>query len=327
MVVDARRYIALVLILSASLPTAWTAETTRITLGSGSSAGLTYIYGVTLSKIINEKMSGVLANAEATGGNVENIRLVQTKQVTIANAPAEQARQALEGKRKFQPHPDIRAVMPTFPAQMNLVVLFDSPIKGWPDIKGKRLVIGPPGSGAAQVVPQVLSALGISMSDFQPYHISLSEGVDRIVSGQLDGIFFFSPPPTSAGLQLATRKKIRLVPLSEAEIRSILTKYPGVYWPQTILKDTYPGVGQEVKTVGFWYFWITHRDTPEDLIYRITKAYWENLSALVKAHNSAKFLNPSVVKDAFSIPLHPGAWKYYQEIKAPVSADLAPPRN
>ena len=61
---------------------------------------------------------------------------------------------------------------------------------------------------------------------------------------------------------------------------------------------------------------VTHSDVPDDLVYTMTKAIFENLDDLLAAHAAAKAIKlESAAKDS-PAPLHPGAHKYFTEKNA-----------
>ncbi|HPI99203.1 MAG TPA: TAXI family TRAP transporter solute-binding subunit, partial [Synergistales bacterium] len=52
----------------------------------------------------------------------------------------------------------------------------------------------------------------------------------------------------------------------------------------------------------------------EELVYRITKALWENIDELAAVHAQGKNVKLETALSAMSVPLHPGAEKYYKEV-------------
>ncbi|MBE0555822.1 MAG: TAXI family TRAP transporter solute-binding subunit, partial [Proteobacteria bacterium] len=69
---------------------------------------------------------------------------------------------------------------------------------------------------------------------------------------------------------------------------------------------------EEIVTVGLGNLWVVRDKMPEDVVYKMTKAVYENLEELGKSHPQGKDI---VLKSAtsVSIPLHPGAIRYYKE--------------
>jgi hypothetical protein len=53
---------------------------------------------------------------------------------------------------------------------------------------------------------------------------------------------------------------------------------------------------------------------PDDVVYKFTKTFWENIEELYKVHAKAKEITLATALDGVSVPVHPGAAKYYQEV-------------
>ena len=74
-------------------------------------------------------------------------------------------------------------------------------------------------------------------------------------------------------------------------------------------------------------FAIGRADLPDDLVYQLVKAVFENQPALVKAKSAARETMPqNVVKDTF-LPFHPGAVRYYREVGLSIPDALVAPTN
>ena len=78
--------------------------------------------------------------------------------------------------------------------------------------------------------------------------------------------------------------------------------------PSKIAAGTYRSLDSDYVTIGVYNFAIGRADLPDDLIYQLVKAVFENQPRLVKVTSAA-----SMVKNTF-LPIHPGAVRYYREI-------------
>jgi hypothetical protein len=58
---------------------------------------------------------------------------------------------------------------------------------------------------------------------------------------------------------------------------------------------------------------VAHKDLPDDVVYNLTKTLWENQASLAQANAKANYMDPKNPVKAITIPLHPGAVKYYKE--------------
>lgn len=106
----------------------------------------------------------------------------------------------------------------------------------------------------------------------------------------------------------------RKVSLTGPEAGAVLKDY-GFFAPNTIPAGTCQGVDQDVATLAVGALWITGASQPEELIYEITRAVWnENSWALPDAgHAKGKEIVPDHALDGVGIPLHPGAERFYRE--------------
>jgi uncharacterized protein len=77
---------------------------------------------------------------------------------------------------------------------------------------------------------------------------------------------------------------------------------------------TYEGQTANVPTAYVQNFLVTHEGVPADVVYKMTKAMYENLDQLMAAHAAAKSIRKEGAIIGMPVPLHPGAEKYYKEI-------------
>ena len=86
---------------------------------------------------------------------------------------------------------------------------------------------------------------------------------------------------------------------------------------------TYPGVSVETPSIGFNALWIVSADAADELIYDITKALWSEASRrLLDAHDPiGKQVRLADALEGFTVPLHPGAKRFYREAGLPVDED------
>ena len=86
---------------------------------------------------------------------------------------------------------------------------------------------------------------------------------------------------------------------------------------------TYRLQSTDYMTVAVPNFVIGRADLPDDLVYRLTKAVFENQPRLVEKIPQARdTVAQNVVKNTF-LPFHPGAVRYYREIGITIPDALA----
>ena len=76
----------------------------------------------------------------------------------------------------------------------------------------------------------------------------------------------------------------------------------------------YRGNDEDTTTFGVAATIVSSADVPDDVVYEVVKAVFENFDNFKRLHPAFENLTKEdMVKDANSAPLHPGAEKYYKE--------------
>jgi len=287
----------------------------RLTIATGGTGGVYYPYGGTLAEIINKKVPNVNATAEVTGASVENVRLIGKMDATFGLAMNDTVYQAYAGEGKFtgKKIDSLRTVIQMYPNLYHVVTLKKYPITKLTDIKGKKVSVGAPGSGTEYKTNLVLPVIGIKYADFKVYRLSFAENATQMKDGIIDVGIWSVAPPTSSIIDLATTHDIRFIPFSKEEVAKVEKAYP-YYSEWVIPKNTYKGQTEDVLTIAVWNSVVCNKDLPDDLVYKITKAIFENKKMLVDTHKIAEFTTAKASATKSPIPVHPGALKYYKEI-------------
>ncbi|MDD5008005.1 MAG: TAXI family TRAP transporter solute-binding subunit [Syntrophorhabdaceae bacterium] len=287
----------------------------RLTIATGGTGGVYYPYGGTLAEIINKKVPNVNATAEVTGASVENVRLIGKMDATFGLAMNDTVYQAYAGEGKFtgKKIDSLRTVIQMYPNLYHVVTLKKYPITKLTDIKGKKVSVGAPGSGTEYKTNLVLPVIGIKYADFKVYRLSFAENATQMKDGIIDVGIWSVAPPTSSIIDLATTHDIRFIPFSKEEVTKVEKAYP-YYSEWVIPKNTYKGQTEDVLTIAVWNSVVCNKDLPDDLVYKITKAIFENKKMLVDTHKIAEFTTAKASATKSPIPVHPGALKYYKEI-------------
>ncbi len=287
----------------------------RIVIATGGTGGVYYPYGGTLAEIINKKVPNVFATAEVTGASVENLRLVGKKDVTFGLAMNDTVYQAYVGDGKFKGKKidSLRTMLQMYPNVYQIVTLKKYPIKKIADLKGKKVSVGAPGSGTEYKTNLTLPTLGIKYSDMKVYRLSFAENATQLKDGIIDVGIWSVAPPTSSIIDLSTTHDIRFIPFSNEEVEKVTKAYP-FYGKFVLEKTAYKGQTEDILTISVWSSVVCHKDTPEDLVYKITKAIFENRKILVNTHKIAEYTTAKASAQNSPIPIHPGALKYFKEI-------------
>ena len=81
---------------------------------------------------------------------------------------------------------------------------------------------------------------------------------------------------------------------------------------------TYRSLAHNYHTVGVYNFAIAHEELPDEFIYKLVKAVFDNHEELMKSQPWARETIPANIDRNTMVPLHPGAVRYYREIGVPI---------
>ncbi len=287
---------------------------TKLSIATAGTTGVFYTYGGALASTISKYVPELMVTAEATGGSVENLKLISTKNVDMATTSADVAYNgffAFKESKYFKQKVDARALFNMYDEPLHIVTRAESPLKSLQDLKGKRVVVGSPGSGTEMKARMVLRGMGIEYKDFTPEFLSFAEGTealkDKVVDAALLGVLY----PAPAVVELSMHNAIRLIPLAQNEVEKMVQGNQ-VFVKATIPSGTYKGVDVDTVTVSVPCLVVSRPDLPDEVAYKIVKAVFEHKDELDLMHSAFK---DTTLENATKtvIPLHPGAIKYFKE--------------
>ncbi|WP_024333320.1 TAXI family TRAP transporter solute-binding subunit [Desulfotignum balticum] len=296
----------------------------RISIGAGPQGASYYGWGAAWSNIMQKKIAGSSFSVEATGGPSDNIKLIQSGDIDFGWATTWLAGEAYNGKGWADKKYDkIRAIFPMYFSVLYIYTLEKNNINSISELEGKLVCTGNSGSTSDLAGNGVLKALKIHPKSISP--ISTNIGVNNLKDGLVDVNIGVSGVPAPFLLDLETTHEIKFIPLTTMEIRTIKKKYP--YWSLgTLKKETYKHLQSDFKCIQFWNIALASKDLPDDYVYKIVKATFEARDQMVASNASAKNLIMDNILYS-SVPLHPGALRYYQEMGVNIPNNLIPSEN
>lgn len=211
------------------------------------------------------------------------------------------------------------------------VTLADSGIETWEDLKGKTVFTGPP-AGSASATSEALIKIITGYEagkDYTAVRLSWGEGYAALADGKV-AMMVRPAEVGSSNIErfgLSGEFRVLSIPADvvNGEAMQALFGRPGRGMLQ-FEGDLYKGQVTDgtITALGFTQFVGTHAGVDEDVVYKATKSFWENLD---EVHATAFFLKAVTPETAFTsvnVPLHPGAAKYYEEAGIAIPDALQP---
>jgi uncharacterized protein len=291
------------------------AQENFITIGTGGQTGVYYVVGQSICKLVN-RSTDLKCTAPSTGGSVANINAIIAGDQDMGVAQSDMQYKALNGEEPWegQAYDKLRSVFAVHPEPITVVARTDSGIETFEDLKGKRVNVSNPGSGSRATLDVVMDAKGWTLNDFSlASELKSAEQSAALCDNKVDAIAFTVGHPNGSIQEATTSCDAKVIPVAGPEIDKLVEENP-YYSKATIPGGMYAGTPDPVDTFGVLATFVTSADVPEDVVYNVVKAVFDNFDRFKGLHPAFENLTPEdMVTQGLSAPLHPGAEKYYRE--------------
>jgi len=286
-----------------------------VSIASGWVMGVYFPLAGAISRIAHVNLPDIKITVESSGASVANAKLIASGDADLAILQNDIAFYALQGIKPIfdKAVPNIRGVTALYPEHCQIHVRKDAKIATVKDLKGKKVAVGPLGSGTEANAMQILEAYGLKFEDLSKVErLTASESADYLKDGRIDAAFYTVGVGASAIVDPALMIETLIVPIDGAQADSLVKKYP-FYAKDKVPAGIYKGVDKDVPTVAVLAILVAKAELEEDIVYRITKAMFENIKTIEGAHAKGKEVKLEKALIGMPIPLHPGAAKFYKE--------------
>lgn len=285
---------------------------TFVNIASGGTGGTYYPLAGAMATIWQDAIKGMNASAQTTGASVANVNLLREDKADVIFVQNDIAYYAVNGQEMFKDKafPNLRGMATLYPETCQLIVLADSGIKTVADLRGKKVAVGAAGSGVEANARQIMAAAGITYADIQPQYLSFNEASSNLKDGNIDAAFLTAGHPTAAVQDISATKAIAVVSIDDALAAKLMSQYP-FYTKTVIPAGTYRGVDANVSTVAVKAMLAVSDKLESDVVQKMLKSLFENNDRLSAAHRMGAMVTKDTARDGMSLPLHPGAEKFY----------------
>ncbi|PND20343.1 TAXI family TRAP transporter solute-binding subunit [Sinorhizobium meliloti] len=290
-----------------------------VTIGTGGVTGVYYAAGGAICRLLNKdrKTHGIRCSVESTGGSAFNVNTIKEGELDFGMAQSDVQYNAFKGDEAFKEggaHADLRAVFSIHPEPFTVLAHPNAGVTKFEDFKGKRFNVGNPGSGTRASMERLLGSMGWTLADFSlASELKADEHGPALCDGKIDGFFYGVGHPSANIQDPTTTCAAKLVPLTGEVVDKLVADNP-YYAKATIPGGLYNNNPEDTETFGVLATLVTSANVPEESVYALTKAVFENFDEFKSLHPAFANLEPAkMIKDGLSAPLHPGAEKYYKE--------------
>ena len=305
------------------------------TLGPGSSPNLVM---TTFATIVNQKSGGAIeVQVNATGAATKHaLEAAQGKIDLYMFSPLVHGFMTQQ-KAMYTKVPDAPAlaqkirVLFAFPIGVYHIATYaDSGINSLQDIKGKKVFLGPPSGAATRIMDGLVKALTgyHAGKDYEAVKLGWAPAAQAFQDGQLDVYINPTNAPSPVFQQVALTRKLRFlgIPPDQLKKPEVVKLYdrpggavgvvPKGTYGQNQVNDTDVLTIKSVVGIG------AGEHLSDELAYRMTKLFWDNLSTESKGTPWLRELRREDVFEQVNAKLHPGAARYFEEIGMKIPAGL-----
>lgn len=263
-----------------------------------------------------------------------------TGRIDLTMIPTELYSYMMQGERMYaemgdqaiQAADNLRSLFGYVHGAYHVFTWADSGIDSWDDIIGKNVYLGPSASAASSAIERIVQAnTGMKPGDgYNAVTLGWGASGQAFSDGQVDVLVSGSQIGSASIEQYSLVKPIRFLGISEeakaSDTWQDLMATPGML-PLTITNDTYPNTvneEEEITLLGFTMMALVNKSLDEETAYRLTSTVWDNIEEI---RDAGPIFSGLRIEDAFigvDAPLHPGAYRYYQEQGVDVPEHLVP---
>ncbi|MBI2219465.1 MAG: TAXI family TRAP transporter solute-binding subunit [Candidatus Rokubacteria bacterium] len=290
-----------------------------LTIATGGPGGVYHPVGNAICRIFNLAEEGSTARCvtRLSEGSVANVRRVRRGEAALGLSQSDVAYAAYRGEGPFTavgPDTELRTVIALHPEALAVIARADAGIRRFEDLRGKRISVGRSGASSVVAHDDLLAAYGWTASDFaRSLSLGLAEQNRALCGGSVDAIVFQAAQPSGFIQEATIGCPARLLHLEGPAIGRLLAAHP-YYVASVIPGGMYDGNPNDIPTFGTRVLLVTSAREPEDLVYAVVKAVFENFADFRRLHPALFTLKPSdLVPGGGVMPIHPGAAKYYRD--------------
>ncbi|MBO8156517.1 MAG: TAXI family TRAP transporter solute-binding subunit [Bacillaceae bacterium] len=292
-------------------------EGAQIQLGTGSTGGTYYPLGQEIANILtdNVDVEGFSASAISTDASIDNLSRIGRGELELGMTVHIPAQEAAAGTGSFDGTAieNFGFMGHIYPEVMQVFTLESTGIESIADLKGKRVAIGPPGSGTQAAAKKILEAYGLEEGDYTAFQEGFGDAKKKLQDGQVDASFGFLGLPSSSvdELQAATGE-VKLLEITGEPLEKLQAETG--YEAFEIPAGSWEWLEEPVNTITAYAILVGSTDLiDEDLGYQITKALFEN-AGNISHKQGAHITKENALRGSTDLPMHPGAEKYFKEI-------------
>jgi len=309
-------FLALLAISWIMVPADVLAAKKRLAFSGGPDGGTFQYFSNAIAIRLSKKIANLEVSNMASAGSVENLRRVNSGDADFGIVYSGDLFLATKGRlvNDQKKYTKVYGVSYLYGSPGHMIVLADSGITMVKELEGKRVAVGPAGSGAAASAQRFLTSLGL-WDKIKVEYIGYNQGASSLGDRLIEALWVFAGYPNSSVIQAASSNKVVILNLDkEGREAGFFDEYP-FYSDIVIPAGTYTGVDYDVNSFQDSALWVTGKHVSAAVVYDALKEVYsdEGLAYMLSVTKTAKNMKIADGNRGIVTPLHPGAVKFWKE--------------
>jgi len=309
---------AALIAIPVALATSASAET-FVRMASGPSGGSWYPIGAKIMDVMQKNVPGISAR-NGPGGGVGNVRTVNKGNAEMGWTFGFTAYDGWVGRdafKKDKEQKNIRFFATLFPGVLQTVVPAKSKLRSYGDLAKSNISPGKRVFSGNVTTRRLLPLYGINYDSIKKnggtiHRVGYTDSVALMKDGHIDAFVGLTSVPNSSFIALDFSPGVRFIPVEDNIADKFIKQNPG-FRKATIPAGAYKNLKTDVQTLATATVLITNKNVSDELVYKLTAAFWNQHSEILKAHSAWKHVQIKSALAAATVPIHPGAKKFYDQ--------------
>lgn len=250
-----------------------------------------------------------------------NITRINNNEADACMTDTYMALSALSGEAPYDEKMDnLASVTYLMPTVYQIAVNAKSGLSSFEDFiinkKNLRISVGMTGSAAAQFMMELLAFYGLTLEDIEGWgceivYQNIDNSAQMLADKRIDMMVAGAIVPTPTIQEISKNKQVVLLTLEPEAVNKLCRQQK--YFKYTLPAGTYDFLSEDLHTVSTNTIIAVPKNAPDEVVYKMTRAFHDNLDYIKMTHASMADITPEQMINDLGIDLHPGAEQFYRE--------------
>jgi uncharacterized protein len=281
-----------------------------VTIAAGTAYGTYAVFAGLLADQLRAVSPELEPTVLSTEGSVDNVRLLRDGDAALGLALEDGLDRSVAGTPEAERPMALARIYENY---LHLLVTDDSPIREVDDLRGRRVVLGATGSGAAATAVVLLEAAGLRPRDLTASHLGLRASLDQLLEDEVDAVFWSGGIPTPTIIEAGRRRPLRMIDIGA--LAGPMSRQSGYRYSTRRVPPVDYGPRSGGQTIGVPNLLLARRDLPHRVAREIVDVMVSRADLLIPDFvRGLQYLEPATMIQTGRIPLHPGALSAYRAL-------------